>query len=789
LIKIKGVSFMPEQTQTNEVKEINARIAHKHDTEANWKLATSFIPLQGELIIYDKDGSYGYERFKIGDGIHNASALPFIGVLEYAKSDNFPTTGTSGRIYVATESNTLYRWNGSEYVKLSTGLELGTTAETAYYGNLGHAAYQHSQSAHAPSNAEANVQSDWNATDTTSDAFIKNKPTLGSLAAKSTVAKSDLATDVQTSLGKADTAVQQESGKGLSTNDYTTDEKNKLAGIESGANNITVDSALSITSTNPVQNKVIYDALNDKVDSATGKADRVVITDTNGDIAVSDNISTVELGYLSGVTRNIQSQLNGKPDNADLANYVPTTRKVNNKTLSADVTLDKSDIGLGNVVNTGDSATPVEGGTTKFTTGGAFTELAKKVDKVSGKGLSTNDFTNEFKNKLAGIASNAEVNVQSDWSVIDESSDAFIKNKPAIPAAYTHPDTHPASMITGLDETTVKLKNDLYTYTSIGKITGASNTSPVKVASTGDTLKDVFNNVFGIQQDEQPTISSASLGVAQTGSTSVTGGEFGKSHSAISASVTFTLTDSATCNYGYRVNSTKTTGSQTVKYPIIKQSEADIKITLPSGQTASSSMVTTGTYVSHDNNVLYCDFNSSNKVTVSFTVPAGNTITSQQTRYSTITGEVSLGNAQTTSGTSITKFLTLQGKDATTSLSGGKKSNTSTAYTISAGYVPYSWELASSVVAPDSDLPSINKRQSAYTSIPINNADGTKKLYIYIPSGITIKEIKNNNQAAPSTCDKTDLSLKVNGQSTYLNVYHVNANVASGNNTFTITYN
>ena len=39
------------------------------------------------------------------------------------------------------------------------------------------AAYAHSQSTHAPSNAEANVQSDWNVIDTNSDAYIKNKPT------------------------------------------------------------------------------------------------------------------------------------------------------------------------------------------------------------------------------------------------------------------------------------------------------------------------------------------------------------------------------------------------------------------------------------------------------------------------------------------------------------------------------------------------------------------------------------------------------------------------------------
>ena len=43
-------------------------------------------------------------------------------------------------------------------------------------------AYNHSQSAHAPSNAEQNVQSNWNETNTTSDAYIKNKPTLSTVA-------------------------------------------------------------------------------------------------------------------------------------------------------------------------------------------------------------------------------------------------------------------------------------------------------------------------------------------------------------------------------------------------------------------------------------------------------------------------------------------------------------------------------------------------------------------------------------------------------------------------------
>lgn len=67
------------------------------------------------------------------------------------------------------------------------------------------------------------------------------------------------------------------------------------------------------------------------------------------------------------------------------------------------------------------------------------TTVTDKVDKVSGKGLSTNDYTTAEKNKLSGIASGAEVNVQSDWNVTDTGSDSFIKNKPtSMPASDVH---------------------------------------------------------------------------------------------------------------------------------------------------------------------------------------------------------------------------------------------------------------------------------------------------------------------------------------------------------------
>lgn len=58
-------------------KQIKTRIINKHDTEANWIKAINFIPKQGEIVVYDKDGTHSYERFKIGDGSTKINNLPF----------------------------------------------------------------------------------------------------------------------------------------------------------------------------------------------------------------------------------------------------------------------------------------------------------------------------------------------------------------------------------------------------------------------------------------------------------------------------------------------------------------------------------------------------------------------------------------------------------------------------------------------------------------------------------------------------------------------------------------
>lgn len=93
-----------------------------------------------------------------------------------------------------------------------------------------------------------------------------------------------------------DSKVDKVSGKGLSTNDYTNEEKTKLAGIAAGATKVIVDSSLSTSSTNPVQNKVVAAQLNNlnnlvgstsvksQIDTALATVTDLIIPITNEEI-------------------------------------------------------------------------------------------------------------------------------------------------------------------------------------------------------------------------------------------------------------------------------------------------------------------------------------------------------------------------------------------------------------------------------------------------------------------------------------------------------------------------
>ena len=97
--------------------------------------------------------------------------------------------------------------------------------------------------------------------------------------------------------------VAKEAGKGLSTNDYTTTEKNKLAGIEAEANKTILDNALSDSSENGVKNYVIKAGLDTKQDTLTPGTNiditGNVITTSSSKTWSSSKIST-ELGSKQG---------------------------------------------------------------------------------------------------------------------------------------------------------------------------------------------------------------------------------------------------------------------------------------------------------------------------------------------------------------------------------------------------------------------------------------------------------------------------------------------------------
>lgn len=64
------------------VVKYNSRIVMKHDTKAHWDLAVNFIPLAGEIIVYDD-----LKKIKVGDGVTKINSLKFIDEDVYSKAE------------------------------------------------------------------------------------------------------------------------------------------------------------------------------------------------------------------------------------------------------------------------------------------------------------------------------------------------------------------------------------------------------------------------------------------------------------------------------------------------------------------------------------------------------------------------------------------------------------------------------------------------------------------------------------------------------------------------------
>lgn len=135
-------------------------------------------------------------------------------VLEFATKNDFPNPGEKGKLYVATTgsyANTVWRWTGSTYIKVSGGEDKPITKESLGLGNV----------------------------DNTSDT---DKP---------------ISIKQQEALNKK---VDKVNGKGLSTNDFTNEYKSKLDNYKEPTDYSTTIENLQ-TTVNNLENKLTWKIL------------------------------------------------------------------------------------------------------------------------------------------------------------------------------------------------------------------------------------------------------------------------------------------------------------------------------------------------------------------------------------------------------------------------------------------------------------------------------------------------------------------------------------------------
>lgn len=163
--------------------------------------------------------------------------------------------------------------------------------------------------------------------------------------------------------------VAQEEGKGLSTNDYTTADQTKLAAIAEGAQ-VNVIEAVSVNGT------------------------ALSITDKGVNVDLSEYAKSADLTTVYRVKGTV-------------ANF-------------SDLPKDAKEGDVYNITNADDANSIKAGDNVVYTADGVWDDLSGTVDlsgyveKEAGKGLSTNDFTDEAKNQLAALEADKDEQVSEE---------------------------------------------------------------------------------------------------------------------------------------------------------------------------------------------------------------------------------------------------------------------------------------------------------------------------------------------------------------------------------------
>ena len=208
--------------------------------------------------------------------------------------------------------------------------------------------------------------------------------------------------------------VDKVEGKGLSTEDYTTAEKTKLAGIEANANNYTLPTATA----SALGGVKVGDNL--AIDSSTG--------------VLSGNYSAASTSAAGLMSAADKTKLDGIAAGATA------------------VTVDNS--------ITSSSENPVQ-------SAAIYTALAGKVDTETGKGLSSNDYTDAEKTKLGGIEANANnytlpAATTSALGGVKVGSNLAVDANGVISGNYSNATQSAAGLMSSTDKTALDNKPDVY---------------------------------------------------------------------------------------------------------------------------------------------------------------------------------------------------------------------------------------------------------------------------------------------------------------------------------------
>ena len=296
--------------------------------------------------------------------------------------------------------------------------------------------------------------------------------------------------------------VDKVSGKGLSTEDFTSAEKTKLAGIEAGANKTTIDSSMSTSSTNPVQNKVINTALGNKVDKVSGKGlsteDFTSAEKTKlAGIETGANKTTIDSSMSASSTNPVQNKVIKDYIDDSVGDIISGDIDLSSTHNHDDRYFTESEINtkLNTLANSKSkvSVTPAKTSGTEIATitiDGTPTKLYQQDENTTYSNATTSKdglMSSSDKTKLDGIATGANKTVLNNTVNSTSTTEAATAN--AVKTAYdkanhSHPYSSSSHNHTTHNTQTIASGSDLNTITTAGWYNNNSNSDVQKMSNT-----------------------------------------------------------------------------------------------------------------------------------------------------------------------------------------------------------------------------------------------------------------------------------------------------------------